>query len=174
MYKNIAVATDGSAMGGKAVDTAAKLAALCDAELTIVHILMHGEPPEAFRHMAEVEHIVKEHPHVQTALDNVPRPFVAMASSVESHRLDDEVIGAMGDYVAKHAKKVAQEAGVKTVNTEVLNGDTAHQIIDAAKRHNTDLIVVGTRGLGPLKELLMGSISRKITQAADCACLVVK
>jgi len=174
MYNKITVATDGSSMGGKAVIAAAQLAKMCDADLTIAHVLMHGEPPESLVRMAEVEHLVTDHPQIQTALDNIPGQMAAATADTKHHRLDDAVIGVMGDAVVDRAKAAAVATGATTVNTEVLTGDTADQIIDAVNRHNSDLVVVGTRGLGPLKGLLMGSVSQKISQLANCACLVIK
>ena len=172
MYHKIAVATDGSAMGGKAVLEAARLATLCGSELIILHVLMHGEPPDALVRMAEVEHLVDEHPQIGSALASLPGQ--TLPEGPDHKRVDHQVITVMGDAVTARAVTVAKAAGVKKVSSEILDGDTTDQIIGAASRHGADLIAVGTRGLGPLKGLLMGSVSQKISQHADCACLIIK
>ena len=174
MFTNIVVATDGSALAGKAILAAADLAVKYGAELTVLHNLMHGEPPEAFRRMAEVEHLVADHPHLQTALDNVPGQLVSARVDIERKRLDHDVIVSMGKNLLQRAKMQAHEAGVDQVKGEVLEGDAAVEIIAAAEHIGADLIVLGTRGLGPLKGLLMGSISQKVSQMAKCACMIVK
>ena len=46
MYARIAVATDGSVHGNRAIDTAADLAVKYDDELTVVHVLIHGSSPD--------------------------------------------------------------------------------------------------------------------------------
>jgi nucleotide-binding universal stress UspA family protein len=56
----------------------------------------------------------------------------------------------------------------------VEHGDPADQIVHAAERHHADLIVMGRRGHGDLKGLLLGSVSHKVCQLADTACLTVK
>ncbi len=63
MYARIAVATDGSVHGNRAIDTATDLAVKYDDELTVVHVLMHGSSPDTPRHMAETELLVEAHPN---------------------------------------------------------------------------------------------------------------
>jgi nucleotide-binding universal stress UspA family protein len=46
--------------------------------------------------------------------------------------------------------------------------------LDIADRENADLIVVGSRGLGRLRELLIGSVSHKVAMLAKCPCLIVR
>ena len=174
MYKKIAVATDGSPAASKAVEAAADLAAKYGAELTVLHVLMHGEPPESLRRMAEVEHMVEHEPAVQEAFDNMPGQMMAVQVDVERHRFDHEIIVKMGESVATRAEKAARDKGVGVVRHEVLEGDTAEQIVRTAERMGTELIVVGSRGLGPFRRLLMGSVSHKVSQIAPCACLVVR
>ena len=52
-------------------------------------------------------------------------------------------------------------------------GDPAGVLVDYAKAHAIDLIVMGRRGLGDLGGLLLGSVSHKVAQLASCACLTV-
>jgi nucleotide-binding universal stress UspA family protein len=174
MYTNIAVATDGSPVAEKAVQTAIDLAATFGSELTILHVLMHGEPPEALKRMVEVEHLVPDEPLNKMPLSTTPGPMMNIREEVERHRLDHKIYAALGDEVIKQAKKAAQNSGITSVKGAVLEGDATDQIITAAKKNDVDLIVLGARGLGPLKGLLMGSVSQKVSQMADCACLTVK
>ncbi|MBF1324840.1 MAG: universal stress protein, partial [Megasphaera micronuciformis] len=43
-----------------------------------------------------------------------------------------------------------------------------------AKKNNADLIVMGSRGLGPLKGLFMGSVSSFVVTHAACPVMIVK
>jgi nucleotide-binding universal stress UspA family protein len=58
--------------------------------------------------------------------------------------------------------------------TEVLEGEVAENIIRYAEENDTDLVMIGNRGLGGLKKLVLGSVSQKVVQKASCPVLVVK
>jgi nucleotide-binding universal stress UspA family protein len=60
------------------------------------------------------------------------------------------------------------------IHREVLFGEPASCIVEVAKNRSCDLIVIGSRGLGMLKSLLLGSRAQKVIHDADCPVLVVK
>ncbi len=60
------------------------------------------------------------------------------------------------------------------IETEAIEGSAAEVILDVAQVRGGDLIVVGSRGLGTLTGLLLGSQSQKIIQHATCPVLVVR
>lgn len=55
----------------------------------------------------------------------------------------------------------------------LLVGSPAEVIISMADEQHADLIVMGARGLGPIKERLLGSVSHRILTLAPCAALIV-
>jgi nucleotide-binding universal stress UspA family protein len=52
-------------------------------------------------------------------------------------------------------------------------GSPAEVIVSTAEEQKADLIVMGARGLGPVKERLFGSVSHRILTLAHCATLIV-
>ena len=60
------------------------------------------------------------------------------------------------------------------IHTEILEGPPAEAIIDVAKTRKSDLIVMGSRGLGRLSGALIGSQSQKVVQHAPCPVLIVR
>jgi len=60
------------------------------------------------------------------------------------------------------------------VTFEVCIGEPAEEIVDLAHSGGHDMIVVGSRGLGPIKELVLGSVSHRVLHTATCPVLVVR
>jgi nucleotide-binding universal stress UspA family protein len=60
------------------------------------------------------------------------------------------------------------------IHTELIEGDAAESIIEVARTRNTDLIVMGSRGLGRLAGLVLGSTSQKVVSLAPCPVLIVR
>jgi nucleotide-binding universal stress UspA family protein len=63
---------------------------------------------------------------------------------------------------------------VTDVTTELREAPDAESILEEAETHHCDLIVMGTRGLGRLAGLLLGSVSQKVVQHAKCPVLLVR
>jgi len=76
--------------------------------------------------------------------------------------------------VLQIAKDDAGNRGLTDIETMVVIGDPARAIVEAATKKKADLIVIGSRGLGDLQGLLLGSVSHKVAQSASCSCVVVR
>lgn len=68
--------------------------------------------------------------------------------------------------VAAEAERQAADAGVDA-EVEVLEGPPAHSIVEFARARDVDLIVVGSRGRGPVAGTLLGSVSGEVMRHAD-------
>lgn len=56
---------------------------------------------------------------------------------------------------------------------ELQEGPEAESILTIAENYRADLIVMGNRGFGTIKGLVLGSVSRKVVHSANCAVMVV-
>ncbi|MDI6907067.1 MAG: universal stress protein [Thermoanaerobacterales bacterium] len=56
----------------------------------------------------------------------------------------------------------------------VVFGDPAEEIIRYAEEKGYDVVVMGSRGSGPLRGVLLGSVSYKVLNSARCPVLIVK
>ena len=77
-----------------------------------------------------------------------------------------------GQAVLDSAKKILGSTTFK-VHEELMEGSEAEAILTVAENHQADLIVMGTRGFGAVKGMLVGSVSRKVIHLSTCPVMVV-
>lgn len=104
---------------------------------------------------------------VVTVVDAVPtelqEPYLSQLiaeRSVTGQKRIDEALELVGQ--------------VPQTNRELLFGSPAESIVNVAETRGCDLIVMGTRGLGPWRGLLLGSQTQKVISMAPCPVLAVK
>jgi nucleotide-binding universal stress UspA family protein len=66
---------------------------------------------------------------------------------------------------------VAELAGDVPVAVEVVEGDPAETLVRTSE--SLDVLVLGSRGYGPLRTVLLGDVSRRVTNEARCPVIVV-
>jgi len=73
-------------------------------------------------------------------------------------------------------RKAADAVGKTSaeIHTELIEGNPAEAIIEVAKTRGSDVIVMGSRGLGRLIGLVLGSTSQKVVSHAPCPVLIVR
>jgi nucleotide-binding universal stress UspA family protein len=83
---------------------------------------------------------------------------------------DDEEIGKR---MMEHAKEVFKDYPGK-FDTLLAHGEPADGILEIADREQPDLLIMGSRGLGGFKRVMLGSVSTKVLHHANCDVMVVK
>ncbi|WP_457626309.1 universal stress protein [Persephonella sp.] len=73
----------------------------------------------------------------------------------------------------KEAKDIAEENGVEAV-TKVMEGEPAEELMAYADGNGCDLIVVGHRGVGGFKRMILGTTAGNLVKYANQSVLVVK
>jgi nucleotide-binding universal stress UspA family protein len=68
-------------------------------------------------------------------------------------------------------EKVGEEERPPSVTVRAVSGMPGEALLDAAA--DADMIVVGSRGAGGFKRLLMGSVSTQVTHHAHCPVVVI-
>jgi nucleotide-binding universal stress UspA family protein len=72
------------------------------------------------------------------------------------------------------AEKIAKETAIEDVQLVIGDGSPVKEIPRHAEEDAANLIVMGSRGLGDLQGLLMGSVSHKVCHFAKQACITVR
>ena len=98
-------------------------------------------------------------------------PSVLLADAYYRNRLTEEL--AHGQEVLDEAERMADAAGAEA-DYELLEGDAADVILDAAATWAADMVIVGARGQGAVTGAVLGGVSRAVTRHATCPVLVVK
>ena len=101
--------------------------------------------------------------HPQHAFDHVAATGVPGTRSGRA-----EVHARLRDRVEQVAASLADEIQVEPA---LLEGDPAQTLSEQSE--HLDLLVLGSRGYGPLRSVLLGSVSAQVIRASSCATVVV-
>ena len=81
----------------------------------------------------------------------------------------------------KSSKKIIDSAKAKCAKADIdcdtkiiPGGDPGFDIVKFAKKQKASMIVVGSRGLNPLKEMFLGSVSNYVLHKSKIPVLIVK
>ncbi|HEY4823368.1 MAG TPA: universal stress protein [Candidatus Bathyarchaeia archaeon] len=144
-FKRILVAVDGSENSERAARVAVDLAERWGSELTVFHVV----------------------PRVSHA-------FVPVRSTLLFRAYYSDQEKAALKWIDK-VMSLAKSRGVEAKpDVRVAAPSVAEEIVRYAGKKNVDLIVVGTRGLGSFRKLLVGSVSSGVVAHAHCPVLVVR
>ncbi len=172
MFNKILVATDGSKHAERAIRLASDIAKLYDAGIHLVNVRSKGRVSPELVRLAEVEHLVP--PPSQPAGGQKPNVPLLMSDAAQKSEIIARAVEAVGEQLLLRASSAVKNQGVADVSAQHLDGDPAECILQEAERVQADLIVMGNRGLGNLKGLLLGSVSNHVSQLAQCTCITVK
>ena len=146
MFKRILATVDGSDDSRRALAEAADLARATGGSLTVMTVV-----PDVSMWMYGGGYGGMVPP--------VAVSDVNAQNGVEYERMLDEVVGAVGDGL--EIEKVTRE------------GSPAHTILAQADEGGHDLIVMGSRGRGELRSLMLGSVSHAVLHGSNVPVLVV-
>lgn len=145
--KKVLLATDGSQNSMRCARTVGKiLADMPEARVTILH----------------VAHVPREL-YVTDINGNRVMPEIPL--DVMVRRAAEPILRATREALGLPAERVTEEVQV---------GHPAQEIVEIARLEHYDLIAVGSRGLNPVAEILVGSVSMRVLHTAPCPVMVVR
>jgi len=111
----------------------------------------------------------------QVTLVNVSQEYVSNGMIYVPEHFLEEIMNEMekaGWEQLQQAKSKLLSAGIDP-ETVHLKGDPAHEILNYARDTEQQLIIIGSRGLRGIKEMMLGSVSHKVSQLSSCPVLIV-
>jgi nucleotide-binding universal stress UspA family protein len=145
MFGSIVVGTDGSETARQAVRQAMDLAAKIGARIDLVSAY---EPVSDQRLRSERREVPED-----------------VAWAVNPREDVDATLNEAADQI--------KAAGVP-VETFARQGDPADAILDVAEERNSDLIIVGNKGMTGAKRFLLGSVPNKVSHHAPCSVMIIR
>lgn len=181
MFKSIVLGTDGSPHADKATKVAADIAGRYGARLLIVNAFTMSLTYRELENMPQAQRLTQEDTEeiggdweALVEAEHSLGPAASHVPGIEAALKAVTVMEKLSDEITADAEKIAKDNGAKDTVRISVNGDPAGQIVEQAKEHDCDLIVLGTRGLSDFSGLVMGSVSHKVVHMAECPCLLVK
>ena len=110
--------------------------------------------------------------HLLHVIPPIPTPFPDSSSSLA---LPADYLTTQADVAKKRFVKELGETWLAEHRTvqAVEEGFAVDEIVRYAKKHDIDMIVVGTHGNSGLSRLLLGSVAEKLVRISDCPVLTV-
>jgi len=148
----ILVCTDGSKYSQKAIREASVIAEGCQAnEVAIIHVHDYNS--------------AKMYPYANLGMNPEYMERLQKISAEDKAECRKKL---------SESKKIFKDKNIK-VRTMLKEGPVSDTIVKVAQKEGFDMIVVGSRGMGGLKKMFLGSVSNAIIQEAkNCSVLVVK
>jgi len=143
--KHILVATDFGAPADSALAYGRELATRFGATLHVLHVAEN-----VYMTAFGAETYASFAPQLQLDIENDARK-----------RLLEAVIDSDG-------------SGPKTVPVVMTSSSPAFAIIDYAREHEIDLLIMGTHGRGVIQHFLMGSVAERVVRLSPCPVLTVR
>jgi len=149
VIKNILVAVDGSENSNRALDFAIDLAEKYSAAITVLNV---SEPP-----------VMGTVPLEPTTVSGDSMALFAK----DLRRIHEDILSK----AVAHTKEVNPKVAVLS---KLREGNPASEIVAEAKESAFDIVVVGHRGAGRMREIFLGNISEKVSHLASCPVVIVR
>jgi len=112
--------------------------------------------------------------HANFVLINVQEPasLYELMTAPDAPTLERVAEGA-GRHALEPAEALIKVTGTPYVS-EVVTGDPAQALVEAAERHHCEAVVMGARGVGALRSAVMGSVSQSLLHRLSLPVTIVR
>lgn len=100
--------------------------------------------------------------------DDLPPLLIGVSEAERSEILEEHRSRATAQ-LEELAREHLQGLEVETLATV---GVPSRRVVEIAEEHGVDLIVMASRGYGPIRQLLLGSIAERVLHQAPCPVLI--
>ena len=127
------------------------------------------EAVHALKHLAQAKQLTLLH---VLDVSKSAHPMMATRGDMEEYKALEQSLREDSERLLDRVQSLLPtHAGPSTKHLRI--GSPAEVIVSMAEQQKADLIVMGARGVSPIKEWLLGSVSHRIITMAHCAALIV-
>ena len=149
IYKKILLATDGSFHANNAAEQVAEFQKKWNCKVVLFHSINHHKIPTGF--------------------------FPIESRSIEIYHSIEEVSKKAGEQLLNKTEEIFSKAGLSIKTRLIEDEEPEVYIRRIVKEENFDLVVLGSKGKhSKLKEILLGTVSKKVVKSAPCDVLLVR
>lgn len=175
MFKSVVLATDGSDHAKRAAAIAAEIAASFKARLTVVTVLPRSMSLEDIEAAPQARRLPRDSKDLIRRIHESLRDTRTIDVDVHQYiPAMPSIKEALAEVILDEAEALASRKKAGKITRVIDHGDAATQILKQARKAKADLIVMGTRGLGNFRGLLIGSVSNSVINQSKSAVLTVK
>ncbi|TQR21755.1 universal stress protein [Psychrobacillus vulpis] len=95
------------------------------------------------------------------------------AKSEVLHTRSNEALNLERRKKIQNIEQLLRDASI-SYNVRILHGAPGPEIVKYANEQVVDLVIIGSRGLNGLQEMVLGSVSHKVMKRVNCPALIVK
>ena len=153
LYERTLVPFDGSKFAKKALDEAIKIAENTNSQIYLCTVV---------------------------TISNVipPGSLMGLIKNVSTREVRSKLIRSAkveAEKMLSYQASICKLKGVKANYNIITNGNISEELLKIAKQKLIDLIIIGSQGLHGIHRVkTLGSVSRKISELADCPVLIVR
>lgn len=127
------------------------------------------------------EHSIRAAKQASSLASGTPDAIVTIVFVADHANAKNEVLhsGSNMELDLQRRKKIQPvEEALAAANirykVEILRGTPGPTIVEYANKESFDILIIGSRGLNSLQEMVLGSVSHKVVKRANCPVLIVK
>jgi nucleotide-binding universal stress UspA family protein len=160
VMRHILVPTDFGEASHAALEHAVELCRVFHGRITLLHIAHTEKLTEALVGLDAIGYLSNALESPATSTGCAPSFNVDEWKNVARQKLEECINPAW--------------RGKARIETALEEGRPSLKIVEYAREHSADMIVMGTHGRGPVAHFFLGSVAENVVRSADCPVLTVR
>jgi nucleotide-binding universal stress UspA family protein len=127
------------------------------------------------------DHSIRSAKKAVNLAEHNPNAEVTVVYAIDGQTSKEDILHHYDKTVVDEARKrrlqpieeILKEKGV-SYELKILQGEPGPAIVEYANQRDFDIVVVGSRGLNALQEMVLGSVSHKIAKRVKAPVMIVK